>query len=246
MLALLPEDKPAFPTLAHLRLIGVTPPPALVEAVRRKVSPHVYIPYSTSEVGVVAMATPDIVVAAPGSSGRVVPGARLEVIDADGRPVAPGVAGEVRVAVDGMPAGYLGEAEDSKAFRDGWFYPRDRGRVSAQGLLYIEGRSDEILNVGGRKVAPATLEAMLAEQPGVREAAVFALDEGPGGIRLGAAIVPGPALDWRSLAAFAQAHLDVLAPHRYFGVPSLPRNDAGKVVRRDLAAWVRAHGEVVA
>ena len=238
MLPSLPESGPAFPSIAHLRLLGITPSPAFLDVVRRKVSPHIYIPYSMSEVGVVALATPETLAIAPRSSGRVVPGARLEVVGEDGEILAPGTPGEIRVAVEGMPSAYCGRDPDLSRFRDGWFYPGDRGYVTAEGFVYIEGRVDEILNVGGRKVAPTYAESILEEHPGVLEAAVFAFEEGIEGIRLAAAIVPKGALDLNDLAAYSRARLEAFAPARFFVVESIPRNARGKILRKDLPKMV--------
>ena len=238
MLPALPEAGPAFPSIAHLRLMGITPSPAFLDVVRRKFSPHIYVPYSMSEVGVVALATPEILATVPRSSGRVVAGARLQVVGEDGEILPPGTPGEIRVAVDAMPTGYYGRDADPSRFRDGWFYPRDRGYVTADGLVYIEGRVDEILNVGGRKVAPAYAEAILEEHPGVQEAAVFPFEEAIEGIRLAAAIVPRGALDLNELATFAREKLEVFAPQRFFVVESIPRNARGKILRKDLPKMV--------
>ena len=243
MLAMLPQEASGFPSIVHLRLMGITPSPAFLDAVRRKFSPNIYVPYSMAEVGVVAIATPETLAAAPRSSGRVAPGARLEVTGEDGRVVAPGTRGEIRVAVEGMPSGYCGGDTDDASFRDGWFHPRDYGYVASDGLVYVEGRIDEILNIGGRKVAPSYAESLLGEFPGVREAAVFAFEEGIEGLHLAAAIVADATLDWSRLDVFAREKLEVFAPRRYLQVEAIPRNARGKIQRRELATWVSANGK---
>jgi len=238
MLRALPEDKPAFPSIVHLRLMGITPSPAFLEMARRRFSPNIYVPYSMAETGVVALATPEILASVPRSSGRVVPGARLEVLDENGRVVPPGTAGEIRVAVDGMARGYYGRDADSSRFRDGWFYPHDRGYVNADGLVFVEGRLDEILNVGGRKIAPSYAESILEEHAAVQEAAVFPLDEGVEGIRLAAAIVPRGTPDLVDLASFARSRLEIFTPTRFFIVPAIPRNARGKILRKEMQKLV--------
>jgi acyl-coenzyme A synthetase/AMP-(fatty) acid ligase len=236
MLQALPGGGPAFPSVTQLRLLGATPSARLLDLARERFSTHVYLPYAMGEVGTVSMATPEMLARWPGTTGRVSPGARLEVVDAGGRAVAAGVTGEIRVAVDGMPGGYLGaDAGDRTRFRDGWFHPGDRGHVSAEGLVFVEGRTDEIINVGGRKVAPQFAEAVLEEFPGVAEAAVFAVEAGVEGPRLAAAVVASGPLDLDALHRHAFARLEVVAPVRYFIVSELPRNDLGKLVREGLA-----------
>jgi acyl-coenzyme A synthetase/AMP-(fatty) acid ligase len=226
MVAAIDARTPRFPAIRHLRLMGGTPSAALVAATRERFSTEIFLPYAIGELGVVSMARPDIVASVPGCSGRIAPGVRVEMRE-----------GELAVAMDGMPTGYFGpDAGDRTRFRDGWFLTRDRARVTADGLLFIEGRVDDILNIGGRKASPAYIEGVLEEHPNVREAAVFAAGEGVGGLTVCAAIVPSGQLDWRALHAFARARLGVLSPVRYVEAQGLPRNDMGKLLRNEIAA----------
>jgi acyl-coenzyme A synthetase/AMP-(fatty) acid ligase len=232
----LPSDHAPFASLTHVRLQGGMPSPAFIEHVRRRFSPHVHVPYSATEVGVIAMATPETLAVAPQSSGRVAPGARLEIVGEDGRAVAPGVSGEIRVQVDGMPTGYAGADQGTPPrFRGGWFYPQDRGRLGAEGLLYVEGRVDDVINLGGRKLSPRHAEAVLEDFPGVREAAVYAFEDDAGTVRIAADVVASSELDWKGLEHHARLALDVFAPERYRAVPSLPRNAAGKLRRHVIS-----------
>jgi acyl-coenzyme A synthetase/AMP-(fatty) acid ligase len=187
------------------------------------------------------MGTPETLAREPRSAGPPLPDVRFEVLDQAGRVLPRGASGEIRVAFEGMPTGYHGpDAADRSRFRDGWFHPGDHGRLSAEGLVFVEGRIDDIVNVGGRKVSPRYVESILEEFPGVREAAVFVAEEGPEGQRIAAAIVASGPVDWAKLAAHAHAQLDVRAPVRYFEMTSLPRNAMGKLLREGLAERVVA------
>ena len=230
----LPADHAPFPSIRHVRLQGGMPAPVLIDRVRRHFSPHVHVPYSTTEVGVIAMATPETLAVAPQSSGPVAPGARVEILGEDGRVLGLGMSGEIRVQVDGMPSGYVGGEQGApRRFRDGWFYPQDRGRLGADGLLFVEGRIDDVINLGGRKLSPRHAEAVLEDFPGVREAAVYAFEDA-GDTRIAAAIVASGDLDWKALERHAHSALEIFAPARYHAVESLPRNSAGKLLRREL------------
>jgi acyl-coenzyme A synthetase/AMP-(fatty) acid ligase len=246
MLDALPDAGPGCESLRQVLIIGGTPPTALLERARRRLTSRLFVSYGLGEVGRVAMATPGMLEREPGTAGALLPDIRFETLDGDGHALPRGGTGLVRVAFDGMPSSYYGPDEgDRSRFRDGWFHPGDMARLSAEGLVYLEGRGDDIINIGGRKVAPHFVESVLAEFPGVREAAVFASGEGIGGTRIAAAIVCNTALDWSGLARYAERALDVRAPARYFAVESLPRNDMGKVLRDDLASWVEAKGKLV-
>jgi acyl-coenzyme A synthetase/AMP-(fatty) acid ligase len=242
MLSLLSEDTPAFPSIRHLRIVGATPSPALVQAAQRKFSPHIAMGYSMTEVGVVARGTPETLAQAPGSAGRIAPGARVEVLDENGRVLGPGEKGEIRVAVDGMPKGYHGPDAAQPGFGDGWFHPGDHGHVSPEGFVFIEGRRDSLINVGGHKLAPEFVEAILADHASVAEAAVFPFEDPIAGTQLAAAIVARAGIDWKQFVEYARVAVGASAPGRYFRVEVLPRNAMGKLERRELAGWVALSG----
>jgi acyl-coenzyme A synthetase/AMP-(fatty) acid ligase len=235
MLASLPDDGPAFPALRHLRLLGNTPSVSFLEVVRRRFSTYPYLPYGVGEIGVVAMATPQTLAREPMSCGPLEPGVRMEVIDESGTALPAGQVGEIRVSIPDMPSGYEGpDAGDRTRFRDGWFHPGDRGHLSREGWVFLEGRIDDIINIGGRKVAPNFVESVLQDFPAVREAAVFVAEEGAEGARIAAVIVPDGPIDWAALHAHAVAQLEVRAPVRYYEAASLPRNAMGKLLREEL------------
>jgi len=230
MLPLLDAKGPAFPGVRHLRLLGATPAASLLDEIRRKVTPNVYVPYATTELGVISIATPGILAVAPASSGRVTPDAEVQVIGPDGRVLPAGQSGELRARVPAMPLRYFGGA-DPERFREGWFHPRDYGYIGTDGFLYVQGRIDEVINVGGRKLAPAYAEAVLEERDEVREAAVFAIED----MGVAALVAANGAVDWKALDEFARGRLEIFAPRRYYEVEEIPRNAMGKIVRSGLA-----------
>lgn len=236
MLAVLPDDGPAFPSIRQVRIVGGTPSAAFLDLARRRFSKELFVSYGLGEIGVVSMATPDVLLREPDSAGVLAPDIRFEVLDEAGRVLPRGSTGNVRVAFDGMATSYYGpDAQDRSRFRDGWFHPGDLARLSEDGLVFVEGRVDDIINVGGHKVSPRVVEALLEEFPGVREAAVFVDGVGIEGARMAAAIVAAGPLDLKALAAYGRAQLGVRAPVRYVEVEALPRNAMGKLVREGLA-----------
>jgi acyl-coenzyme A synthetase/AMP-(fatty) acid ligase len=224
MLASLPQQGPAFPGIRQLRVLGTQP--AILAAAQRQFSANVFVPYGITEVGVVAMATPQMLREDPGTAGPLEPGVEVKLAH----------DGEVAIRVPGMPQDYYGpDAGQRTRFRDGWFWPGDRARL-ASGRIYIEGRADDIINAGGRKVAPEFVESVLLEFPGVRDAGAFPVPDGKGGIAVAAAIVVDAALDREALRRFARQRLALVAPVRYVEVKALPRNPMGKLERDRLAA----------
>ena len=110
------------------------------------------------------------------SMGRVSPSCRVDVQDADGSSVEPGVVGEV--VVGGEPgitlfAGYLDAPDITAAsFRDGWFLTGDRAVRDTTGRHFFDGRRSDVLKVSGENVSIIEVESALAEHPAVLEAAV--------------------------------------------------------------------------
>ncbi|MCL6551579.1 MAG: benzoate-CoA ligase family protein [Firmicutes bacterium] len=113
----------------------------------------------------------------PGSSGKPVPGYEVKVVDDEGHPVPPGGAGHLMVKGDSAAPYYWHFHEKSKATMIGeWMRTGDWYRIDADGFLWYEGRSDDMLKVGGLWVSPIEVENVLIEHPAVLEAAVVGVD----------------------------------------------------------------------
>lgn len=175
-----------------------------------------------------------------GSVGRVNPAWRLDLVDADGALVPPGEIGEIAVA--GSHINRLAGTGGDHAQRidaEGRLRTGDLGRLDADGFLFIEGRTDDVINRGGEKVHPAAVEAALVAHPRVTAAVAFAIPDPVLGARVGAVIecdtVPAPPAD-ELLDHAARRLKGFMVPERLFFVPRIPTNRLGKVSRRDLAA----------
>ena len=238
MLQLLTEDVPAFPSLTQVRLVGSAPSAALVQLAKRRFSPNLSVSYSVSEAGLVAVASPELLDEYGGAAAMIVPGARVEVLSPEGAVLPAGERGALRVSVEAMPRGYYGPDASLPGYKDGWFHPGDEGYVTAEGLVFVTGRTDAIMNTGGHKAAPEYIEAKLVQIAGVRDAAVLRVDDVIAGGRIAAILVTDPAANWKSLAASARTALGDLAPERYFRSDALPRNAMGKLERPALAGWI--------
>ena len=236
----LPPGGQRFPGLVSLRLAGSLVPPAMYREFVRRVTSNVVIDYGSSEVGAVATGDRDTMTLQPRSVGRVVPWVEAQAVADDGSPLPVGAAGTLRFRGPSFPSGYHDDPEaTARMFSDGWFYPGDYGRVLPDGTLIIDGRVDEMINLGGTKVAPGEVERVLLQDPEVREAAAYGLETASGQMVLLAAVVMKGAFDEKALLARCREQLGQRAPMRLVQVDALPRNDAGKVMRRELAARTR-------
>ena len=130
MLRVLPQQGPAFPCVKQLRVLA-TLTPAMFEAAQRQFSGDVCVTYDLAEVGMVSMAPLEMLRDDATTVGALAPGVRVKFAGGD----------EIAVQVPGIPADYHGpDAGEGTRFRDGFFWPGDRGRLSG-GRLYIEGPS---------------------------------------------------------------------------------------------------------
>jgi acyl-coenzyme A synthetase/AMP-(fatty) acid ligase len=173
----------------------------------------------------------------PGAVGFLHPGVQAQVVDEADRPLPSGAEGLLRVRTPGQALGYRNDpVATARHFRDGWFYPGDVGRITAEGLLIVTGRASDVINLGGRKVAPDIIERVLEDLPEVREAAAFGVPGQNEIVELWAAVVADGPLDARALAGHLSARLGPNAPAYLLQVSALPRNANGKLLRQELAA----------
>ncbi|HEX3783354.1 MAG TPA: o-succinylbenzoate--CoA ligase [Pseudonocardiaceae bacterium] len=163
-------------------------------------------------------------------------GLRLRLADAE--------AGAGRIELSGpmLASGYRGQTELSRAaFGDGWFRTGDSGRLSTDGKLEVLGRTDDLINTGGVKVAPALVERALSGQDGVREVCVLGLPDEHWGQAVAAAIVPTdphrPPAESDLREAVRAALGRAAVPKRFGFLAALPLRGPGKIDRaavRDL------------
>ncbi|MCH8902253.1 MAG: AMP-binding protein, partial [Chloroflexi bacterium] len=171
-----------------------------------------------------------------GSSGRPLFTTEVRIEGEDGRALAPGEPGEIVVRGPTVTPGYLNDPEaTAQALRDGWLHTGDIGYLDADGELYVLDRRDDLIVSGGENVYPAEVEEVLRSHPGVLDAAVVGLPDERWGQQVAAAVAPRPGveLDEAELLAFCRSKLaSYKAPARIRFVEELPRNAAGKLLRR--------------
>lgn len=109
----------------------------------------------------------------PGSTGKIVPGYHTKLLDDDGRPVKPGSIGNLLVSGNSIASAYWNQREETKKnMRGEWFVTGDRYMVDEDGFFYFRGRSDDMLRVGGKWLAPQEVEKTLNHHHAVVESAV--------------------------------------------------------------------------
>jgi len=225
----------AFPPGLRLFTTGTRIPQALRFELQAALGVGVHVQYGTTEVGMVSIAGPDDHAAHPDAVGRVFAGIDVSTVDGDGRALPANQEGLLRFRSSGAVRGYLDDAEaDARFFPGGWFRPGDIGRVAPDGALRVTGRQDDMMTLGVIKIFPAEIEAVAEGFPGLRDCAAFALPSGSLGEIPVLACVAAPGFDAAALLALCRARLGLRAPRKVAVMAALPRNGAGKVVRRAL------------
>ena len=164
-----------------------------------------------------------------------VPNVRVEVVDDHGQPVPPGEQGEIRVFSDRQSEGYLGDPDaTARAFRDGGFYPGDLGRLLPDGMLLVDGRVDDRMDLGGMKFLPELLEEVAFAYPGVKDAAAYAAPDAAGLDVCWLAVASAGDLDRQGLADHIARSGRGLPEVRFAWIDTIPRNAMGKAERRRL------------
>lgn len=190
--------------------------------------------YTSTEAGSVARGHINQVQSDPNMIGAVLPFVTLEIVDDDDNLLPRGETGLVRIASELAVSGYDNDEGGEAVFRNGFVYPGDLGSLDEQGRLRVLGRSDELINLRGIKMAPEEIERPMSTLQGVREVAAFQADLGQG-LQVCAAVVLAGDQSAEELSAKVQELLGQRAPQRIRFVSELPRNAMGKVLRRELA-----------
>jgi acyl-coenzyme A synthetase/AMP-(fatty) acid ligase len=223
------------PSVKALMFAGALAPPALMIEARARLCAQAIVLYGATEAGAVAVTPVDLVMGVEGAVGYPQTGVTLEIVDADDRPLARGVSGVVRMRTPSMAQPFpLGAKDAHPGLRGGWFYPGDRGRLTEDGMLALEGRTNEVINTGGVKRAPELIEEVVLSHPNVAEVAAFGAVGTDGIEEVNLAVVARAPIAERHLIDWcAERGLGVA---RVFAVDSLPRTPLGKVRREELKA----------
>lgn len=215
---------------------------SLSARLRSRICSHLVSMYGSTEASMTAIANAHELATVPRAVGYVTPGITVQIVDPSEKPLPPGEEGQLRVRSEFAVDGYFGNDEETqKVFRDGWFYPRDTGTLNADGLLVITGREHSLLNLGGDKIKPEIIEAVLAQFPGVAQVAAAATPNVYGNNEVCAVIVSQNKIDEAALRAHCAAQIPpAFAPTSYYFVAELPRNEMGKLDRNRLHEMIQA------
>lgn len=214
---------------------------SLSQRVRNRIGTILISDYGSAETSCVATAPVSAIENIAGAVGYVTPGMIVEIVDDEGQRLPAGEEGIVRIRGDYAATEYVNDPEATRRFfRDGWFYPGDLGTLTRDGMLIVTGRQTSILNLGGEKIKPETIEEVLAAFTGDVEGTVLSVVNDSGVEEVWAAIATRGPLDENALRAHCQAKLAAaFVPKRFIVFDQLPRNEMGKINRPAIAELVQ-------
>jgi acyl-CoA synthetase (AMP-forming)/AMP-acid ligase II len=234
----LPEavrERNPVPALRVVMSSGDRLDPALAQRFMDAYGDILYNGYGSTEVGIGALATPADLLEAPETVGKPVAGCPVRIFDDNDDPVGPHITGRVFVGGDLASEGYTGGG--GKAVVNDMTSTGDMGYLDDSGRLFIVGREDDMIISGGENVYPRAVENALAEHPDVADNVVVGVTDERFGHRLAAYVVPrsGCDVDEEGLREYLQHRVSRFEqPRDIHFLPSLPRNPAGKVLRKEL------------
>jgi len=179
----------------------------------------------------------------PGTSGQMVPGYEARIVDEHGVPVAEGEAGALQIRGGSTARIYWNKPEKTAEtmLDEGWLNTGDTYRVDEDGCYVYEGRSDDMMKVGGIWTSPVEIEACLIGHAKVLEAAIVGREDDAGLVKPEAWIIKADGVADADDALQAELHGHVkasLAPYKYprwwHFVEDLPKTATGKIQRFKL------------
>jgi acyl-CoA synthetase (AMP-forming)/AMP-acid ligase II/thioesterase domain-containing protein/acyl carrier protein len=174
----------------------------------------------------------------PGSVG-IATGPEIAIMSAEGDLPPATTTGEIVIRGVNVTAGYDNNPDaNAGAFQQGWFRTGDQGYLDADGYLFINGRTKEMINRGGEKICPREIDEALMDHPAVRQAVAFALKDPRVGEEVGAAVVlrDGERVAESDLQLFVSRKLaDFKVPRKIVFVAEIPKGPTGKLQRIGLA-----------
>jgi fatty-acyl-CoA synthase len=198
--------------------------------------PVLYNLYGSTEVAYATIATPKDLEREPGSVGGVVRGAVVKILDNDGNEVPLGTTGRIFVGNAVQFEGYTGGGTKEKI--RGLMSSGDVGHFDEHGLMFVDGRDDDMIVSGGENVFPGEVEELLSGHDAISEAAVIGVDDEKFGQRLKAFVVlrQGASLSEDDVKGYVRDNLArYKSPREVVFLDELPRNPTGKVLKRELA-----------
>ena len=236
-----------FSSLRMITTGSTIVPRHVIHAVHAKGIPLVQVYGSTETCPIAVYLKAEDAQRKIGSTGKAAAHCRLRIVDAFGADVSPGATGEILVKGDNVMTGYWQAPQATAAVLvDGWFHSGDMGHQDAEGYLYVDGRSKEMIISGGENIYPAEIENLLIESPDIAEAAVIGRPDDRWGEIVVAVVVPKAdrLITGEQVLKLLEGRIARYKhPKEVVIVPQLPKTALGKIRKEDVRKLV-AHAEI--
>jgi fatty-acyl-CoA synthase len=231
----LEEDVKSKYDLSSLRIVmasGSAMGEDLRKAAMETLGEVIYDLYGSTEAGWVAIARPEDIKGKPKSVGKPVPGIDVAIFSKEGKRLPQGETGEIFVKSEVLFEGYTSGDEKADE-REGYMSIGDLGHLDDEDYLFIEGRADDMVVVGGENIYPIEIEEVIGSISGVDEVTVMGVPDEEYGQVLGAFVVGN--VDPDKIKSVCKEELaSYKVPRRVEIIDELPRTSTGKVVKREL------------
>jgi fatty-acyl-CoA synthase len=238
MVELAPDVIASYDTssLKTIAIAGSALTPELSNRVQDTFGDVLYNIYASTECGFATIATPDELRSAPGTAGRTPVTSEVVLFDEHDRRIdGANKRGRIFVRSAARFEGYTDGR--NKQMIDGYMSSGDMGHFDENGLLFVDGRDDDMIVSGGENVFPQEVENLLVEREDVSDAAVVGVDDVDFGKRLRAFVVlkPGAQQNAEQIKLYVKNNLARhKVPRDVVFIDELPRNATGKLLRRVL------------
>jgi acyl-CoA synthetase (AMP-forming)/AMP-acid ligase II len=235
-----------FESLRYVTQAGGHMPVSVQRRLAAAIAPaKLYIMYGTTEAAPrLTFLEPQDLDRKAGSVGKAVPNVEIAVVDDQDRPVEPGQTGQVIARGSNIMVGYWRDPEETaKALRNGWYHTGDMGWMDDEGYLYLVGRSQDIVKVGGQRVSILEVEDALMQVPGIHQAAVIPVEDHTLGQALEAFVVPAKDIFLQEETIRRQLSQSLprfKSPRCIHICEALPMDPSGKVIKSRLQAHPKA------
>jgi Acyl-CoA synthetases (AMP-forming)/AMP-acid ligases II len=200
---------------------------------------RLYNMYGTTEAGCACVLNFNSDENRPECIGRPTCNSSFLFVDESGDPVeaTPDNPGYLACSGGMCMKGYYKEPElTAEALRDGYLYTKDMGYIDGEGLIYMLGRADDIINTGGNKIAPVEIEEIARLYSGVTDCACVPVKDPVMGQLPRLFIVADKAFDTQGLYEYLASKLEKFKlPKSIAIIPEIPRTYNGKILRKKLA-----------
>jgi len=233
-------DKYNLSSLRAIALMGAYSTPGLVKEFGEKVGIRRGCQgYGLTETSPLLTLEPIDSNAPFGNIGKPIPGKEVKIVDEDGDEVPVGEVGEIVTRGPHVMKGYHNDPEATKErIKNGWLYTGDLARRDEEGYIYIVGRKQDRINVGGLMVYVSEVEDVLHHHPKIREVAVVGVPDPKRGEKIRAVVVlkEGMEASEDEIVQYCRERMaNYKVPREVEFRDSLPKTRTGKIARAELA-----------